>query len=347
MLKPHQKAELNFDILKEIGFDGRNSRTYVVRDHQLDAEIVAKQVAKAGFNDPAAFFAEAQALYASAHPNVVQIHYACQDADFLYLAMPYYRDGSVKGLISGGRHVTVREIVTMGCQVLTGLHNIHAKRLIHFDVKPDNILLSPRGEALLSDFGLAKRMNFAGKAEQDRHYGPMYPPEAFRSDRFDRTFDIYQFGLTLYRMCVGNDAFHKQLVEFGPRIADRDAFRFAVTTGRFPNRAEFPAHVPNKLRKIVLRCIELDPADRYHSAIDVANALAAIDDKTFDWRFTEKAGTRTWIKNENGTDFRFEVKSDQSCALYKTTNGGRPRRVRDGCRSSISEKEAQKLLGSY
>lgn len=347
MLKPHQKAELHFDVLEEIGFDGRNSRTYVVRDHQLDAEIVTKQVAKAGFNDPAAFFAEAQALYASAHPNVVQIHYACQDADFLYLAMPYYRDGSVKGLITGGRHVTVREIVTLGCQVLTGLHNIHAKRLIHFDVKPDNILLSPRGEALLSDFGLAKQMNFAGKAEQDRHYGPMYPPEAFKSDHFDRTFDIYQFGLTLYRMCVGNDTFYAQLAKYGPRIADRDTFRFDVMNGRFPDRSAFPAHIPNKLRKIVTRCIQVDPADRYPSAIDVANALAAIDDKTFDWRFTENAGTRTWTKNESGTGYRFEVKPDQSCSLYKTTNGGQPRRVGDGCRPSVSEKEAQKLLGSY
>ncbi len=90
----------------------------------------------------------------SAHPNVVQIHYACYDADRIYLAMPYYRKGSVTSLITD-KYMTVREIVTVGCQVLSGLHNIHSKGLIHFDVKPDNILLSDRGEALLSDFGLA------------------------------------------------------------------------------------------------------------------------------------------------------------------------------------------------
>jgi serine/threonine protein kinase len=102
-----------------------------------------KQIAKADLDSPGNFFDEASALYASAHPNVVQIHYACEDTDSIYLAMPYYRRGSVSGLVTG-RHMTVREIVTIGCQVISGLHNIHSKGLIHFDVKPDNILLSDR-----------------------------------------------------------------------------------------------------------------------------------------------------------------------------------------------------------
>jgi eukaryotic-like serine/threonine-protein kinase len=68
----------------------------VSRDHQLDAEIVTKQVAKSKLSSPANFFDESKALYTSAHPNVVQIHYACQDDDYIYLAMPHYRKGSVK-----------------------------------------------------------------------------------------------------------------------------------------------------------------------------------------------------------------------------------------------------------
>jgi len=115
MLKPYQKAELTFDILKEIGQDGRNSRTYVTRDHQLNAEIVTKQIQKDSLSSTAEFFAESQALYASAHPHVVQIHYACYDDDHVYVAMPYYQNGSIKDLITG-RHMTVREIVSLGVQ---------------------------------------------------------------------------------------------------------------------------------------------------------------------------------------------------------------------------------------
>jgi serine/threonine protein kinase len=82
MLKPYQKAELEFDILKEIGQDGKNSKTYITFDHQLDAQIVTKQILKSKLNSPAEFFAESQSLYASAHPNVVQVHYACFDTDW-------------------------------------------------------------------------------------------------------------------------------------------------------------------------------------------------------------------------------------------------------------------------
>jgi len=67
----------------------------------------------------------------------------------------------------------------------------------------------------MSDFGLAKRMNFMGRASQDRPYFTMVPPEAIGRDQFDRTFDIYQLGLTLYRMCNGNSFFYNQLNAYG------------------------------------------------------------------------------------------------------------------------------------
>jgi eukaryotic-like serine/threonine-protein kinase len=138
MIKPYNRAEVSFDFIMEIGADGKNSRTYLSHDHQLDARIVTKQINKIKLASPERFFDEARALYASAHPNVVQIHYACQDNEFIYLAMPYYQNGTVKGLITG-RYMTVREILTVSCQVFSGLHNIHSKGLIHFDIKPDYI----------------------------------------------------------------------------------------------------------------------------------------------------------------------------------------------------------------
>jgi eukaryotic-like serine/threonine-protein kinase len=189
MLKPYNKAEITFDLVQEIGQDGRNSRTYICHDHQLNAQIVMKEIRKTSLDSTENFFDESKALYASAHPNVVQIHYACEDDENIYLAMPYYRRGSVGSLVAA-RHLTVREIVALGCNVTSALHNIHSKGLIHFDVKPDNILLSDRGEGLLSDFGLAKQMNLTGRAGQDRLYFKTVPPEAIGRDRFDRSFDI-------------------------------------------------------------------------------------------------------------------------------------------------------------
>lgn len=293
------------------------------------------------------FFNESKALYASAHPNVVQIYYACEDADYIYLAMPYYRKGSVQALLTD-HHMTVREIVTIGCQVLSGLHNIHSKRLIHFDVKPANVLLSDRGEALLADFGLAKQTNYSGTAGQDRHYGKMLPPEATRGDQFDSRFDIFQFGLTLYRMCNGNAAFYTQFAQYvSASNFDRSSFRYDVRNGKFPDRKAFAPHIPSKLRKIVRKCIETDPADRYQSAIDAANELATIDGATLDWRLAESPDKRMWTKNESGTNYEFTVSASGKSECYKTVVGGQRRRVKEGCRASISSREIEKFLGSY
>jgi serine/threonine protein kinase len=139
VLKPYSKAEISFDLRQEIGQEGSNSNTYVAHDDQLDAEIVIKKISKNALESVDTFFDEARILYLSSHPNVVPVHYACQDTDSIFIAMPYYRRGSLNALINS-RYLTVREIVVLGCQIASGLHNIHSKRLVHFDIKPDNVL---------------------------------------------------------------------------------------------------------------------------------------------------------------------------------------------------------------
>jgi serine/threonine protein kinase len=347
MLKPSSKAEIQFEKLREIGQNGKNSKSFLSRDLQLDAEIVIKQPEKAKLASPSDFFNESKALYASAHPNVVQILYACEDSDSIFLAMPYYKNGSIKDLLST-KHLTIREIIALGCNVLTGLHNIHSKKLIHFDIKPDNILISDRGEGLLSDFGLAKQMNFSGIAAQDRFYGPMIPPEATKSNNFDSTFDIYQFGLTLYRMCNGNDSFYRQLQKYGPKTSfDRASFKYDICNGLFPDRKAFAPHVPTKLRNIIRKCLQPAPDARFKAAIDCANELALVDGNSLDWRLLEAGDIRTWLKNESGTSYELSVQRGGKATCYKSVDGSRPRRVGAGCSDKMNDQQVAKFLGSY
>ncbi|MBU1299355.1 MAG: serine/threonine protein kinase, partial [Bacteroidetes bacterium] len=243
MLKPISTAEVNFELGDEIGAEGKNSQVFRARDVQLDTELAIKKVEKTRFANVDEFFDEASLLHLSSHSNVVPIHYACQDADHIYIAMPFLQNGSLKTAMAN-RNLSVREIITYSTQFLSGLHNIHSKGLIHFDVKPDNVLLSPRGEAMISDFGLAKQTNFGGHAGQDRIYGKMSPPEAFTTDEFTRKFDIYQAGLTIYRLCVGDDSFYQQFGQFIEHgNVNRDRFRYAVRNGQFPLLADFPEHM--------------------------------------------------------------------------------------------------------
>lgn len=345
MLKPYSKAEVSFDLRQEIGQEGANSNTYVAHDDQLDAEIVIKKIPKNSLDSVDTFFEESRILYLSSHPNVVQIYYACQDADSIFIAMPYYRRGSLNALINS-RYLTVREIVVLGCQIASGLHNIHSKRLVHFDVKPDNILLSDRGEALISDFGLSRRLTTAGTVGQDRMYFKMRPPEAYGTSDFTRAFDIYQLGLTLYRMCSGNVAFEEQFARFGttPSTFDRDGFKFAVRNGRFPDRDAFEDHIPDRLRRLVRKCLEPAAADRFQAAIDVSNELAQVEDR-LDWQFERQGTTRIWTRVDGSKRYQLTVDASDTSLAEKTTESGRTSRITGYCKTGITSREIRRFLG--
>ena len=213
-------AEVKFDILGDIGEDGAHSDAYVVHDHQLDAELVAKQMDTAEFSSPSAYFDEARKLEEASHPNVVPVRYAGVDLnnDHVYVVMPRYENGSLQGrldeLAAQNKLLRVRDVVRFGLQFLTGLARIHALDLVHFDIKPSNILLDDSGMAVLADFGLAKYLDQFGAAEQPQAYRPHFAPERFRHVKFTPEIDIYQAGITLYRMTNGDRWFYHQVADY-------------------------------------------------------------------------------------------------------------------------------------
>lgn len=345
MLRPYSRAELSFDLRQEIGQEGSNSQTFVAHDDQLDAEIVIKKIPKSALDSVDAFFDESRILYLSSHPNVVPVHYACQDTDHIFIAMPHYRRGSLNALLNT-RYLTVREIVVLGCQIASGLHNVHSKRLVHFDIKPDNVLLSDRGEALISDFGLSRRLGRAGTAAQDRMYFKMRPPEAYDTEDFTRAFDIYQLGLTLYRMCNGNATFEEQFRQYGadPATFDRDGFKFAVRNERFPARDAFEEHIPERLRRLVRKCLKSDPAERFQAAIDVSNELAQVEDR-LDWQFSIEGTTRVWTRRDDDKEYRLAVDGNGTSLAEKTMDSGRKTRMTAYCKTGITSREIRHFLG--
>jgi len=347
MINIYNFAQVSFNLKSEIGQEGKNSNTYIADDHQLGAEIVIKKIAKKNLDSLDTFFNESKILYLSSHPNVVQIHYACQDNDNIYIAMPYYKNGSLNNLINS-KFLTVREIVVLGCQIASGLHNIHSKRLIHFDIKPDNILLSERGEALISDFGLSRHTDITGKAFQDRMYIKMLPPEALNGDQFTALFDVYQLGLTLYRMCNGNSNFYAQFHAYGETTSsfDRDKFRFDIRNSRFPNRSAFLEHIPEKLRKIIKKCLEPEIINRYRATIEVANALAEIDGNTLDWQFSQTDVSKVWTKLINDREYKLAIASDGTSLAEKKTLS-KVTRIPDYCKQSLTSRDIKKFLGDY
>ncbi|WP_375104389.1 serine/threonine-protein kinase [Paenibacillus sp. RS8] len=317
------ETRLTFIRKQDIGGEGRNSEVFIAEDIQLNAEIVVKSIEKKKLADLniTDYFSEAKILYASTHPNIVEMNYSCEDDKFIYLSMPMYKNGSINSLMNK-RYLSVREIITYSLEFLSGVHYIHTKGLLHFDIKPTNILISDSNTALLTDFGLAKYINEYGFAQPDLLYPPHRAPESYNVGSLDVYHDIYHCGLTIYRMCNGNAEFANQL---------RTAKQSDVLAGTFPDRNKYLPHIPKSIQNVIKKALAVNPKDRYDTVLALLNDLSKID-KNLDWKYTEDAlgGTYVWSLEEDktikyiqvvATNSQWKIEGKQySKATLKTTN---------------------------
>jgi eukaryotic-like serine/threonine-protein kinase len=334
-------ASLNFETLKEIGQEGKNSKVYIAHDKQLDGEIVVKKIQKIKIPNASEYYNESKLLYNSSHQNIVRVNYGCEDSDHIYIAMPYYKNGSLKSLIDS-RFLSIREVVRYSIQFLSGLNHIHTKGLLHFDVKPDNILLSNSNEALLSDFGLTKAMDRLGFAEQEIVYPKQVPPEKFTQTKFSIQYDIYLAGLTLYRLCNGNNHYNRQFT-----FKTQNDYVNAILRGDFPNRDFYLPHIPKKLQKIINKALHIDPAKRHNNVLELINEIGAID-SNLDWEYKPNPNGHLWELHESEKFYTVELLKNNNnfdIFTYKTMiSSGRRTRVNDNCFSSIDESKIHKSL---
>lgn len=284
----YTKTDLHFKILKNIGQEGKNSTVHIAHDYQLDTEIVVKKIPKSDFNNDSEFFDEAKKLYSSNHPNIAPIQYSCQDKDFIYITMPHFQKGSLNSIINK-RPLKVSEIVKYSIDFLSGLHHIHTKKLLHCDIKPTNILITDSDDAILTDFGLARYLNDDGLTLVDKFYHLHRAPEALQSNIISHHSDIFQAGLTVYRLCNGNGFFKNQLGNF----ANNDMLLKSIFEGKFPNRSAYLEHIPQTLRNYVRKALQPNPADRYQSVLEFLNDLAKIE-ITHDWQMIPNGSGCTW-----------------------------------------------------
>ena len=339
-----ETAMLQFVLEKEIGAaEGRNSKVYLGTDVQLDAPLVYKQVPLASMPDRDAYWAEARRLHDARHRHVVPIKYACETPDYVYLAMPYYPGGSLHARLDTGP-MTVREVVRCGLEFLMGLHHAHVRGVIHFDVKPTNIFFDATGAAALADFGLSRKVDGLGLAEQPSFYRPHTVPERDYAMHLTKAADVYQAGLTLYRMCVGNLAWSAELARLGGPGSSK--FEDAVRKGTFPDRKAFPLHIPNRLKTLIREALKPQPDDRTQTALDLMLQLAAVDTR-LDWQWARVTDThQEWRLAREGQQsvLRLTLRevSPGKWWVEVRREGVNPARLHSRCLEGVSEGTARK-----
>src|ERR1700731_1716328 len=209
------------------------------------------------------FEAEGMILARLSGPHVPKF-VAAGDFERPYIVMELVGGRSVRTFLDK-TPLPADEVAAIGAKSAFALHDLHRQHVIHLDLKPSNVILRDDGEAVLIDFGLSRHAQLpdliAEEFEGAVGTGPYAPPEQVLGDRGDPRSDIFSLGVVLYFLATGERPFGEPLREAEWR---RRLWRDPQPP-RWWNRK-----VPPWLQEIILRCLEIDPADRYASAAQLA-----------------------------------------------------------------------------
>ena len=268
-----------YEIVSPLGAGGMGE-VYRARDPRLGRDVALK-VLPTESSDPdrvRRFEQEARAVAALRHPHILAVYDVGSHAGQPYIVLELLEGETLRQRLSHGP-LPVSKVIELGVQICQGLAAAHAHGLVHRDLKPDNLFLAREGGVKILDFGLAKlhELPEGGSDEQptatatDRGVWLGTPgyvsPEQLRGAGASARSDVFALGAVLYEMLAGQRAFK------GASRADT----LSAILDRDPPPMERPGGpVPPSLERVVRRCLEKDPEDRFQSARDVAFALDAL-----------------------------------------------------------------------
>jgi serine/threonine protein kinase len=265
-----------YRILERLGF-GAMSNVYLCK-HQTAPERVAVKVLTAlQAKDPVSlkrFYREARATAKLDHPNIVRVHDADWDGETNFLVMDFVDGSSVQDIVQHFGPMDVSRAAHYIRQAAYGLQYAHEHGLIHRDIKPGNVLVNREGEVKILDMGLARMIDeqeLEALTKGEVLGSPEYlaPEQAVDSHNVDIRADIYALGATFYFMLTGKAPYSEEKSAAG---------RLLSKTKRPPKPiASLRGDVPAALVAIVDRMMGREPAERYQTPEEVADALGPWD----------------------------------------------------------------------
>ena len=281
-----------YEILSPLGAGGMGE-VYRARDPRLERDVAIK-VLPEHFDDAdslSRFQAEAKAIAALSHPNIVSIFDTGQHEDQLYVVTELLEGETMRARLRNGPF-GMRKAVEHAARVAQGLAAAHEKGIVHRDIKPENLFLLNDGRIKILDFGLARQdpllagsgdLSSSPTAGHPTNPGAMIgtvgylSPEQARGDLADHRSDIFSLGAVLYEMLTGHRAFK------GTSPAE---LLSSVLRDEPAAPSEADPRIPRALDLIVHHCLEKNPDERFQSARDLAFHLDSLGSTSASQRAT-------------------------------------------------------------
>lgn len=270
-MEPNELIGDRYELGEPIGRGGM-ATIHRATDLRMGREVAIKILREVYSSDPkfvTRFQREARAASALQHPNIVQVFDYGQSGDAYYIVMELINGSDLRRYLKREGVLEPERAVEIAHDVALGLGAAHRRTIVHRDVKPQNVLLNDDGLVKLTDFGIAsvykdvdaERLTTTGMTLGTVQY---YAPEQAQGEIVTPAADIYALGIVMYEMLTGRTPF------------DGDT-PVAVAMRHIQDIPEPPSRlnpdIPRELERIILRCLEKDPRDRYPNGDALAYAL--------------------------------------------------------------------------
>ena len=273
----------DYEVERLLGSGGMGE-VYRARDTRLRRDVAIKVLPAVLSRDPERlrrFEQEARAAAALNHPNILAVFQLGTYEAAPYLVSELLEGGTLREQLARAP-LSLRKAVDCGIQIAHGLAAAHEKGIVHRDLKPENLFLTRGGRLKILDFGLAKLMQDQSAVDSNAPtqtegtepgmvmgtVGYM-SPEQVNGKKADHRADIFAFGAILYELLTGKRAFRK------PTSAETMS---AILNEDPPGVSQVAPSTPPAMQRIVHRCLEKNPEQRFQSASDLAFALEALSD---------------------------------------------------------------------
>ena len=269
----------SYEVLGLLGVGGMGE-VYRARDVVLKRDVAIKVLPSFVSRDPDRlhrFEQEAQAAAALNHPNILAVYQFGVFDGAPYLVSELLEGSTLRQVLQRGPP-PVRKTIDYAVQIAHGLAAAHEQGIVHRDLKPENLFVTKDGRIKILDFGLAKLMQTQPDSDAPTMTRGTDPgmlmgtagymsPEQVRGKAVDHRTDIFAFGAILYEMLTGTRAFHR------PTSAETMS---AILNDDPPAISQLVQTTPPGLQRVVHRCLEKNPEQRFHSASDLSFALEAL-----------------------------------------------------------------------
>lgn len=310
------------------------------------AKDVAVKILDVGMAPVAEHLNEAKVGHRLEHANVVHVHYAdvvgTASGDVVLIAMDFHPNGSATSQLNPSNFIPISEAVRIIIDILRGLEYLHETGLYHNDIKPSNILIGPRGEGILTDYGIACSSPGLKPAKAPKAYILHRAPETTKDGNITLSTDLYQVGLTLFRLINGVGTIRDICSRLGSA-----KFEELKARGKIPRKEDYLPFVPNSISRIISKATNSDPGGRYQTASEMRRALEAIALEGY-WTTDAKG---EYLGVANNQTFRFSTKKTLHGYIFdayrKRLDNGNETRIGRLSGSKLDKRELGKHIKNF